>query len=72
VISGSPFCEEESMRLHGPQRSAALASTIVAAALAVPLATLLHAQVAVCYAEWCITDQQGVERCVVKQIPCPS
>jgi hypothetical protein len=60
------------MRLHGPRPPAALASAVVAAALAVSLATLLHAQVAVCYAEWCITDQQGVERCAVKQIPCPS
>ena len=61
------------MRLHRLLRPpAALASTLVAAALAIPLATVLHAQVAVCFAEWCITDQRGVERCVVKQIPCPS
>jgi hypothetical protein len=56
------------MRLHRPRISLAVA----AAVLALPLVSLLHAQTLVCWAERCIKDENGVERCTLQPIPCPS
>ena len=42
-----------------------------AVAVAIPVGvSLLHAQVTVCYVEWCIPKGAG-ESCIVKQVPCP-
>lgn len=56
------------MRLHRLRASFVLAA---AAALVLPLSAVVQAQVMVCYAERCITDEKGVERCVLKPITCP-
>jgi hypothetical protein len=58
------------MRTPRPHRlilplAAAVAAVIPAAV------SLLHAQVVVCYVEWCVPKGAG-ESCIVKQVPCPS
>lgn len=59
------------MRPLPSHRSLVLA--LAGAAMAgLPVAvSLAHAQVVVCYVEWCVPKGSG-ESCIVKQVPCPS
>lgn len=59
------------MRLPPSRRSLVLTLALAAMA-AVPCAvSMIHAQVFVCYVEWCVPKGSG-ESCIVKQVPCPS